>query len=446
MSSFFGIQCWLKKLYRNGSRFHKHTDALAASYTYSPQELNAYQQHYLKIMVRHCYENVPYYRETFMSLGLKPEDIVTREDLKKLPILDKKMVQSDFQKFISKKHNNFLCKVGKTSGSTGTPGKFIRNFDSINFENACVWRSWRNAGDHGKKRLTLRGDVIVPSGQTEPPFWRYNPANDELQMSGYHLSKQNSIHYIQKTMEFQPKVLFSSPSMSSLFAKFFRLHSVPYQFEAIFTSSESLEDDVRKLVEDIFQCPVTDWYGQAERVAAIGQCRAGRYHIQEDYSIVELLPSEDNTFEIVGSQIRNFAMPLLRYRTNDFVRISGDPDAFPAPCSCGAAFRTVENIIGRSFGYLYTPEGFEIPITAAIPIGVNNIIETQFYQEQKGEVILKVLSNGRFCATDREQLISNTLKYTSPHMKVRVEEVDEIPRGPNGKFINIINKVPASMN
>jgi phenylacetate-CoA ligase len=56
-------------------------------------------------------------------------------------------------------------------------------------------------------------------------------------------------------------------------------------------------------------------------------------------------------------------------------------------------------------------------------------------------VILKVLTNGRFTENDKERLVRNTLEHTSPKMKVIVKEVTDIPRGPNGKFINIINKM-----
>lgn len=446
MTNLFELQCWLKKFYRRGARFQKYARALSSSYTFSPEALQTYQQNLLQRMVRHCYENVPYYREVFQELRLTPNDIQTLEDLKKLPIIDKRTVQADMQQFVSKKHFNVLCNVGKTSGSTGTPGKFIRDFDAINFEHACVWRHWEKAGDNGKRRLCLRGDIIVPSAQEDPPFWRYNPANQELQMSSYHLSRRNSIHYIQKILEFQPKVFFAGPSMAHVLAKFFRMHNVNYQFDAIFTSSESLDPEVRRYIEDVFQCPIYDWYGQAERVSAIGQCKSGNYHIQEDYSIVELEPGhEEGSYELVGTQLYNMAMPLLRYRTQDYVYLKSE--AFQREgCPCGCSFRTVDRILGRAYGYLLTPEGYHIAITAQIPIGVDNVIETQFYQERQGEVILKVLSNGNFSAVDRERLIHNTLQHTSPHMSVIVEEVDEIPRGPNGKFINIINKVPISLN
>jgi phenylacetate-CoA ligase len=446
MSRLFKFQCWLRQFYRRGPRYRHYSKMLLNTYRFSASELEDFQNRQLRKMVFHCYQNIPYYQETFVRLGLRPEDIQTKSDLGKLPIIDKKTVQADIERFISKKHRNFLCNTGTTSGSTGMPGQFVRDFDAINFEHAIVWRHWKNAGDHGKRRVSLRGDIIVPSSQIRPPFWRYNPANRELQMSSYHLSRDNSIHYIRKILEFKPEVLYCGPSMGHVLAKFFRHHQVNYRFDAVFTSSESLEPEVRQYIEEVFQCRIYDWYGQAERVAAIGQCRHGSYHIQEDYSIVELLPGkEDGSFELVGTQLHNYVMPLLRYRTQDFIYMS--PIAISSQsCSCGSSFRMVDRILGRTYGYLLTPEGYHIAITAHIPVGVDNVIETQFYQEKQGEVVLKVLTNGSFTEADREQLVTNTLNHTSPHMKVFVEEVSEIPRGPNGKFINIINKMPISLN
>lgn len=434
MAGLFELECWMKRVYRHGPHFRGLLAQLEKSAQLAPSQLERYQDQHLQRMVRHCYKNVPYYKDLFRKLGLSPEDIKTRHDLRKLPILDKLTARENFDRLLSRKNKNLLCRVGSTSGSTGTPAKFLRDYHAINFENAAVWRHWRNAGDFGKKRVTVRGDIIVPASQDHPPFWKYNPANRELLMSGYHLSLDNSEAYITKILEFGPEVLYCYPSTAYLLAKFFRNHKVNYYFDAIFTSSESLDPEVRKFVEDTFQTHIYDWYGQAERVAAVSQCGEGTYHIQEDYSLVELIETEHGQ-ELVGTHLFNFVMPLLRYRTGDYVHMGLNR------CACGSAFRTVDQILGRSYNYILTPEGYRISIINHIPRGVENLIETQFYQDKPGEVVLKVLTNGRFSEKDRALLVKNTLEHTSPRMKVVVKEVSELPRGPNGKFISIVNKL-----
>jgi phenylacetate-CoA ligase len=438
MKPVFELECWMKRFYRHGPRFKQYLNHLEKTQRLSQDGLQQYQQHALQRMVRHCYREVPYYQEIFRELKLTPDDIRSADDLQALPLLDKQTVNANFDTLVAKRHKNFLCRTGMTSGTNGSPGKFLRDFNSINFEHAAAWRYWRGAGDYGKKRASLRGGIIVPVAQMEPPFWRYNPANRELQMSSFHLSMTNSAAYVNELLDFQPEVLYCLPSLGQLLAKFFRHHQVNYRFDAIFTSSESLEPDVRRYIEEVFQCRVYDWYGQAERVAAIGQCRHGHYHIQEDYSIVELLPGpEDGCFELVGTQLQNWVMPLLRYRTQDYVYMH----PIAPQCPCGSHFRIVDTILGRSGNFIVTPEGCKVSITAHIPCGVDNLLETQFVQEDQHEVKLNIVTNGCFTEQDKEKLIQNTHKFTSPNIKVTITEVPEIPRGPNGKFISVINKL-----
>ncbi len=436
MAPLFEFQGWMKKVYRQGPLFSQYLRHLERSANYNPERLCRLQNLQLQKIIHHCYLNIPYYRDLFRTLRLTPQSFQTVDDLQKIPVIDKNTVADNYDKLVAWKRKNILCRLGSTSGSTGTPATFFRDYGSINFENASVWRHWRQAGDFGKKRVTLRGEMVVPAQQTEPPFWKYNSANRELLMSGYHLSLGNGALYIDALLKFKPQVLYCYPSTAYLLAKFFRHEAQQYCFDSIFTSSESLEPDIRSFIEDTFGSRIYDWYGQAERVAAIAQCRDGQYHIQEDYSIVELMNTPYGD-ELVGTHLYNFVMPLLRYRTNDYVT------SFSGGCSCGSAFRTVDKILGRNYGYILTPEGYRISIMNHIPRGVDNLLETQFYQEKHGELIINVLSNGHFSEQDRRRLVQNTLAHTSPKMRVIVKEVDGIPRGPNGKFISIINKLEA---
>ena len=110
MKCSFKVQCWLKRLYRRGPRFHKYMKSLEQSQFYTPVELQRYQNQALQKMINHCYQNIPYYRDLFRSLNIFPEDIQTSADLQKLPHLDKKILQENYDRLISKKHHNFLCR------------------------------------------------------------------------------------------------------------------------------------------------------------------------------------------------------------------------------------------------------------------------------------------------------------------------------------------------
>lgn len=430
----FGVEHWLKHWYRYGPHFEYYARLLEKTAKLSPEALTRFQNERLQAIVHQAYQHIPYYRDLFRQLKLTPDSIRCKADLEKLPFLTKELVVANFDKLVSSRKRNFLCKVAQTSGTTGSPAKFVRSFDSINFENAMVWRQWKAAGDLGKRRITLRGEVVVPMSQSKPPFWRYNPPNRELLMCGFHLNEKTGDAYIRKILEFRPQILSSYPSNAYTLAKLFRQKQIHYRFDAIFTSSETFSPGLKRFVEDTFQAKVYDWYGQSERVAAIGHCVSGNYHVQEDYSLVELVPAGKQD-EIVGTHLFNEVMPLIRYKTGDLVKATG------RLCGCGSHFRTVEAIDGRACNYILTPEGYRISAANHIFHGVENVVEGQLYQERQDCLIIKVVTGQGFSDNNKATLIQNARENTSNRMQIVVEEVEGIRRGPNGKFQSIVNKL-----
>lgn len=428
------IKRHLKGFMQKSFAFKKTCQDLQKSQYFSKEELVSLQNKKLQRIIHHSYKNVSYYNDLFRELKLTPEDIATKEDLRKLPFLDKRVVKDNFDKLNTKSNLKFLYYKAYTSGTTGTPGKFFRDYRSINFENAALRRHYQNVGDMGHKKVTLRGDIIVPLTCNTPPFWKYNPIDNELIMSSYHLSSKTIKAYIEKLSEFNPQILHAYPSVAYLLAKYCGKLSKELNFKAIFTSSETLSTEQRKFIEKVFNCPIYDWYGQVERVAAIGQCEKGTYHIIEDYSIVETIDTNSG-LEIVGTHLHNYIMPLIRYRTEDIVEIK------PHKCSCNRNYREINKIYGREVDYLLTSNGPQFVAFDHILRNIDNIIEAQIVQEKIGEIIINITTNGNFSQRDKDQLIKNTLDRTSGGMKVIVNVLDSIPRGPNGKFISVINKL-----
>lgn len=424
---------WLRKFYRHSYRFQQYYQQIEQASRLGSDELTDYQNKQLQSLVEYCVEKVPYYQTLFKELGLKPHHLKTCEDLRHLPLMDKQTVRENFSALTAHSWEKPFYRSAPTSGSSGTPSSFLRDFNSINFENASVWHYWHRMGDHKARRITLRGELFCSTDQQEPPFWKYNPADQELLMSIYHLSSRNFPAYLDKILEFQPEVLYCYPSAGYLLAKLFKEAGVSYRFKLIFTSSEALEDSTRSLIENVFQCRIRDWYGQAERVSAIAQCQEGNYHIEEPYSWTELLEGP-NGHEIIGTPFFNKAMPLLRYRTFDTVI------PMQEPCRCGSVYRGIKKIIGRPAAYLLTPDHRRIPNVQSLFLrNIDNIIEAQVYQERSSGFEIRVVTSDRFSDTDRQKLLAQARQYTSTAMDISIVEVDEIPRGPNGKFQSLIN-------
>jgi phenylacetate-CoA ligase len=432
------VKGYLYKYVRQGKTFRKILAGLKESEYYSREQLETLQGNKLQRLINHCYRNVPYYTDIFKQLGLKPEDIKTKSDLETLPFLDKQTINANFDKLQAKNRLKLLAYRARTSGTTGMPATFLRDYRSINFERAAMWRFWSNSGDSGLRRVVLRGADIIPIERTKPPFWVYSPADRELVMSVYHLSKDNAKAYIEKLQKFNPDTLSALPSAAYQLAVYCQDFGCEINLKVVYTTCELLPASYRSFIEKVFKCPIKDWYGQSERIAAIAQCEEGTYHILEDYSIVETVAA-NSSLEIVGTGLDNYLMPLVRYRTGDIIELGN------CKCSCGRSFRTVEKFYGRDVDYVITPEGNKISlllVSEAIDLAfVSNIGQIQFVQENVGELEVNIVKYNIQKPLEREKIVNLIKSRTSPEMVVKVNEVECIPRGANGKAVNVVQRV-----
>jgi phenylacetate-CoA ligase len=194
-----------------------------------------------------------------------------------------------------------------------------------------------------------------------------------------------------------------------------------------------MEPDVRAAVEQAFGVRVFDWYGQSERVAAIGSCEHGRYHLLSDYGSAALLATDQaGAFELVGTGLNNLAMPLVHYRTGDTI-VPGDEGEQHA-CPCGRVFPTVDAIVGRQEKVITLPDGRMIGRLDRIFQGHDqHLVEGQVAYRGGGRFLLRVVATEGWSEADSQAMIAKFLLRV-PGVEVRVEKVAAIPRGRNGKF------------
>ena len=71
-------------------------------------------------IIRYAYENCAYYRASFDSAGVRPEDIRTGADIRRIPILTKKEIRENTGGLVSGRYRKEDLVSAKTGGSTGT--------------------------------------------------------------------------------------------------------------------------------------------------------------------------------------------------------------------------------------------------------------------------------------------------------------------------------------
>lgn len=437
-SGLITLRAFSRKVMREGRHFEKQLEEIERTQCLSSDGLACWRDAMLGKLLRHAVDQVPYYRD----LGLSEVVVKLRLDeaLTAFPIIDKAIVREHSNRFIADNAAGPLFK-GSTSGTTGTPLFLQQDLAAITRENAFVWRQLEWAGlKRGERRVWIRGDLVVPTDTDTPPFWRMNHAENMLMFSSYHLSDKNIPHYLKALTRFDPVLIQAYPSSIAFLAKWLDAQDAAYTGRAlkgIVTSSESLDPVNKALIEARFGCRVFDWYGQFERVASIGTCEHGRQHIVSDYSFVELIPVEDGLHEIVGTGFNNFAMPLIRYRTGDFVELKEGGGR----CECGRDFPLVASIKGRADDVVKLPDGRHVGRLDHIFKALDGVLEAQIRQDQFDQIDIFIVPTRGYSHTMENQLLKNARERLGESVQIKLHCVDAVPRTLNGKLRGVVCNV-----
>jgi phenylacetate-CoA ligase len=428
---------------KRGQKFFCLEKELLRNEKMDSSELGNLQLERLKEIITHAFKNVPFYKKLFNNIGFKPQELQSIEDLDRLPILDKETVRKQLGEFVASNINRHFLVQGSTSGSTGSPLSLFMDRNLIQSEHAFVWRQFRWAGCPRPGKMALfRADMIVHGDQKKPPYWRYDAFSKELWFSSYHLSEDTSPVYLNRLQTLDPNLIYSLPSTIFQLAKFIetlglRL-SLP-SLRGIVTSSETLYEYQKILIERIFGVNVFDWYGCFERVIFIGTCEYGSHHLFPDYGVTEFVPVAEFEgtlyYELVGTGFCNWVTPLIRYRTGDIVTLT------ESPCQCGRRFPRVGSIIGHLADLIITPDGRVMGSIDIIFKNIQHIKLAQIVQESLDQFKVLIIPDKNYDISDERKIIQNAHTLLGRAMKIDVNCVEHIPRLPNGKFKVVVSKI-----
>ena len=420
--------------YVYGLKFAKYYKWLMKTQWLPPEELEELQNKRLQIIIKHAYDNVPYYRRIFDERGLKPEDIQTKEDLKLLPVLTKDDVRKNFKELCAKDFQKYNPVQSSTAGSTGEPLLFYRDAQESAIEQAFVWRHWNWAG------VTPECKIFILRG-SRPRKGLMEHKGKEIVLSAYDLSNETMSMYVEEMRKYKKWVLRAYPMCAYLLAQFIAHNNIEgVKSVSVITSSETLFEFQRTAIEKQFGCRVFDWYGLGEHVCAIGQCECGSYHINSEYGIVELLPMDglkENQREIVATGLNNFSMPLIRYRTEDIAEISNIKS-----CPCGRGLPIVKSITGRSRDVIITEDGRFLTTGLIVEDidKIQSIKEWQVIQETTTHYVVNIVGYSSFNNQDKERLY-NLVRSRVGVGQIDINILDHIERTSMGKFRAVISKV-----
>lgn len=430
---------WARATLREGAAFRRELDEVQRTQWLEPDALEALQLERVRRSVEQAAAHVPFYRERFKAAGFDPRDLKSLADVKRLPTMTKRDAFEAGTRMTSDAHRGPRF-AANTSGTTGMAMSCWRDLHSINRENAFVWRQMIWAGMKlGDRRAWLRGDKVVPAGQREAPFWRHNAGEKMLMLSSYHLSESTADGYLEALESFDPAVMMAYPSAVLLLARHLISNGRKYRGRSLtgfMTSSETITDEQRRIVQEAFGVRMFDWYGCCERMTAIGTCEHGRYHVMSDYSYTELEPQDDGSSQVIGTSFDNMLMPWIRYRLGDEIV----PAAPGSRCECGRNFPLISHLVGRVDDYVLAPDGRQINMMSNILDYVPHLLEGQVRQDKPGELtLLLVLPEG--AELDEAAAIRAAHSYVGSDMTIHVQRVASVPRTANGKLRAVVRTI-----
>ncbi|TET77421.1 MAG: phenylacetate--CoA ligase family protein [Candidatus Cloacimonadota bacterium] len=403
------------------------------------EKLEEIQVKRLRVLLRYAYENVKYYRKLFDSVGVKPEDIKTVEDLSKIPITTKSQLQKlSPDEIIAKGVEPEKCVKIRTSGSTGTPLDIILAKKEKQFFDIVWIRSFMENGlKFRDKKVTIWS---IPNLSTRK-YWFQHLGIMRREYICFYDDNSDPLEALQKA---NPDIISSVPSILKLLAvKLKKRKSINVQSRAIFSTSELLERETRELIESTFKVEVFDYYG-SEELGCIGwECSEHKgYHLNIDTVVVQFIkngaivtPGERG--ELICTGLHSYAMPFIRYKIGD-VGITSDKQ-----CPCGRGLPLMEKLEGRSEDFIKLSNGKMIAPTTFFIImrGLKGIKQYRIVQEEIDKLIIYLVKGNDFEPSIPEQIRERVKKCLQEDIHVKIDIVDSIPRDSSGKLRSVISKV-----
>ncbi len=318
--------------------------------TMSREEIKKLQLERLQQTVRHCM-NSPFYKKRFEEAGLKPEDIKSLDDVRKIPFTTKQDLRDTYPFGLASVPLSKCVRLHSSSGTTGNPTVILHTQKDLD--------EWANAVARCLWMVGLRPEDVFQNSSGYGMFTGglgFQYGAERLGMLTVPAAAGNSLRQIKFIKDFGTTAIHAIPSYLT------RLHEVMEQegvdprkdtkLKIFAIGAEPHTEEQRKRIENMFGVKAYNSFGMSEMCGpgVAFECKEQNgLHFWEDYYIVEIVdpetlePVPDGQIgELVLTTLNREAMPLLRYRTRDLTRV------LPGDCPCGRKHIRLDRMKGRS--------------------------------------------------------------------------------------------------
>jgi len=279
--------------------------------------------------------------------------------------------------------------------------------------------------------------------------WRGRLRNALLERATYldtlKMDAEALARFAQQLQRRQPTLIYGHAHSVFLFAEYVRRTGLPgIRPRGVITTAMVLHNWQRRTIEEVFGCPVTNRYG-CEEVSLIA-CECEQHnglHINAEGVYVEVLrdglpaaPGEPGS--VVVTDLRNRAMPILRYQVGDVAVLS------ERRCPCGRGLPMLERLEGREADYVVTAAGeliSGISLTENFALHVPGLAQLQIVQETVQRFVFRIVRGPEFGPDSLRRIGELVAERFGPDVAFECEYVDAIPQEASGKYRFCISHV-----
>jgi phenylacetate-CoA ligase len=315
-------------------------------------ELKAFQLERLKWTAKHVYRNSAFFKERFDGHGVRPDEIKTLDDIRKLPFTSNKDLQSGYPFPLLSVPFKKVVRIHASSGTTGKRKVLCYSKKDIDDWAEMFARCYAYAGCTTEDRIQIAvGYGVWTAGVG------FQNGCERFGAMAIPVGPGNLDMQCQFLEDFQSTTMCCTASMGLLLAEEIDRRGLrgKIALSKMIFGSERSSDAMRARISELsgvapdqlFDIPgLTELYGPGTGLDCIYH---RGIHYWADYYILEILDPDTlepvkpgEVGEMVVTTLRKEAAPLVRYRTRDLTRIMTEP------CPCGSVMPMHDRILGRS--------------------------------------------------------------------------------------------------
>lgn len=316
----------------------------------SRSKLKKLQLERLQEVINYVYEKVPFYRDRFDKVGVKPTDIQSLDDLQKLPLTTKDALRDHYPYGLFAEKMKNIVRLHSSSGTTGKPVVVGYTDNDLETWSDLIARTVTQAGVTEEDIV----QICFGYGMFTGGFGLHYGL-EKVGATVIPASAGNTQRQIMMMQDFGTTALVSTPSYALYIAEVAQDMGIDPHDLGIkigLFGGEPWTEEMRKEIEGLWGMTATDNYGLSELIGpgVAGECLAKNgLHISEDHFIPEVIdprtekrvePGEKG--ELVFTTLTKEGFPVIRYRTKDISRLITEQ------CSCGRTTARMEKVSGRT--------------------------------------------------------------------------------------------------